>query len=417
MDLVAQKCRACNKIGLRRLFKVGHITVTGYVVPDLKSAKSEPSFDLTVLMCDDCKLVQLEGEDYIDILVHKVYSQYQSTYSLSLWVQEYMRNLLRKIHEQHRIGEREVFLEIGCNDGGNLEMVRELPCKVLGVEPSSNLVKLCRERDIPVIEEFFDRDVGVQIAKKHGFPRVILVRHLLEHVFDLQGFVQGLRACMDSRSILVIEVPYTPSILQGFHFEGIAHVHLSYFSLGPLQKLLSAVGISLISAEQVPTDGGSILVQAQLQREQQVIEDSINELLLMERALKIHTPEPYQLLEHRIREHRSAVVNLLKLLREENKRIYGFGAGKGHTILTTFGLDTSVVECVIDDAEWKQGMFLPGCGIQVRPPSYLVENPPDYLLMLAPTHAEELKSKISSRFPGRRFRFIDIIPQIDFERK
>lgn len=416
MELVNQNCQGCGDARLKRLIKIAHTPVSGYVEPDFISAKSAPSFDLTLLLCPKCNLIQLEGDGYIDILVKRVYSQYHATYSLSQLVQNYMRNLLAEIHNQYSIGKEELLLEVGCNDGKNLEMARDIPCKVLGVEPSAILANICRHRDIPVIEDFFNIKIGRKIASDYGSPRIIIIRHVLEHAHDLQQFIAGLRECMNPRSILFIEVPYIVSILQGFHFEGIAHPHIYYFSVKSLRTLLSRIGIEVISAEGVPTDGGSILVQAKLGRENQSVDRSVNHFLILEEAMQIEKKSAYQLLARRIHHRRMEVSHLLRLLNKHGKRVYGFGAGKGHTILNVFGLESNLVQRVIDDDDAKHGMFLPGCGIEVSPAWYLEKEPPDYLLMLAPTHTDELKSKISIRFPSRQFKFIDIIPEIIIEK-
>ena len=107
MEPANQKCQGCGESVLDRLIKIAHTPVSGYVEPDLVSAKSAPSFDIALLLCPKCKLIQLEGDGYIDVLVKRVYSQYHATYSFSQLVQNYMYNLLTKIHNQYSIGKLE----------------------------------------------------------------------------------------------------------------------------------------------------------------------------------------------------------------------------------------------------------------------------------------------------------------------
>jgi len=392
--------------------KVAHIPVSGYVEPDFISAKAAPSFDLTLLLCPRCTLMQLEDSGYMDIIVKRVYSQYHATYSLSGSVQAYMHNLLSEIHSQHSLGEDDLLLEVGCNDGKSLEIARNIPCKVLGVEPSSMLAATCLSHNIPVINGFFNVVVGKTVISEYGFPRILIVRHVLEHAYDLQQFIIGLKECMNPQSVLFIEVPYIVSILQGFHFEGIAHPHLYYFSVESLKSLLSHAGIGITSVKTVNTDGGSILIQARLG---QTTDKSLAPFLSLEYAIQTEVKSTYQLLSKRIEHRKKEVYRLLRILNRQGKRVYGFGAGKGHTILNTLGLDSSLVQRVIDDDVAKQGMFLPGCGIEISSSQYLREEPPDYLIMLSPPHADELKTKIRARFPSRQFSFIDIIPEIVME--
>lgn len=405
-------CRACRYSSPWYIMHLGSIPVTGYTVPTKDMAMSEPQFDLSLAQCRRCGLVQLSTDEHAQILKEKVYDRYQPTYSSSAAVQEYIRVMLNNIKHQHNIHNNDLFVEIGCNDGRTLEIVRdEIKCQVLGVEPSPNLCKMCRLNNIPVIERFFE-DTIEEISEMR--PRVILARHVLEHSLNPMKFAAGLRECTNRETVVVIEVPYIVSILQEFHYEGISHPHISYFSLRSLMKLLD---LTITNTELVPTDGGSIWVEAQRTTQRERKEDPmVPEILLMEKAMRIDKAEPYNLLSHRIEQHLKTSRELLHRIAHQRKTIYGFGAGKGHTMLNMLDLHHDTVKCVIDDNPMKQHRFLPGCGIEVKPFSYLVENQPDYLLMLAPTHSKELKEKITHRLDAslkkRKFKFIDTIPKM-----
>jgi len=93
----------------------------------------------------------------------------------------------------------------------------------------------------------------------------------------------------------------------------------------------------------------------------------------------------------RVYELRSALVTLLKELRAEGKRVAAYGSSaKGNTLLNFMGIGPSLVSYLVDKSPLKQGMFSPGMHLPVLPAERLIEDRPDYALILAWNFTEEI---------------------------
>jgi hypothetical protein len=97
--------------------------------------------------------------------------------------------------------------------------------------------------------------------------------------------------------------------------------------------------------------------------------------------------------------------DLLLDLKRRGTRIAAYGAAaKGATLLNYCGLGTETIEYVVDRSEHKQGRCMPGVQIQIQPPDFLLESPPDYLLILPWNLADEIvRQQAAYRAQGGRF--------------
>ena len=99
--------------------------------------------------------------------------------------------------------------------------------------------------------------------------------------------------------------------------------------------------------------------------------------------------------------------------REEGKTVAGYGAAaKGVTLVNYCGIRKDLVDYVVDRSEHKQGLYMPGSRIPVRPPEHVSETKPDYLLILAWNLKDEIMAQMSHvREHGTRF--VTPVPHVE----
>ncbi len=88
---------------------------------------------------------------------------------------------------------------------------------------------------------------------------------------------------------------------------------------------------------------------------------------------------------------------LLHDLTQKGNRIVGYGAtSKSTTVINYCGISTDLIEFISDTTPTKQGKFTPGGHIPVKPYHEFTANYPDYALLFAWNHAEEIMTKETS---------------------
>ena len=102
---------------------------------------------------------------------------------------------------------------------------------------------------------------------------------------------------------------------------------------------------------------------------------------------------------------------LVRRLGREGKRVIGYGASaKGNTLLNTCSLNCDDLDYIIDNTPFKQGRLAPGSLIPVVPPERLLEDQPDFALLLAWNFSEEIIGR-ETEYQKRGGRFIIPIPE------
>ena len=91
--------------------------------------------------------------------------------------------------------------------------------------------------------------------------------------------------------------------------------------------------------------------------------------------------------------------------RKSSKSVVGYGAAaKGNTLMNFAGIRPDLMEYVCDAAAAKQGKFMPGSRIPIRPPDALNDTAPDYVVILPWNIAEEVMAQLDHlRALGTRF--------------
>ena len=107
------------------------------------------------------------------------------------------------------------------------------------------------------------------------------------------------------------------------------------------------------------------------------------------------------------------LMDLLIKLKSEGYSIAGYGAsGRANTMIQFCGIDASIIDCMIDDSEAKQGFYTPGSHIEIKSNEVLhSRNPPDYVLIFAWTFIDEIKSK-NEDYLKKGGKFIIPLPEV-----
>jgi methylation protein EvaC len=308
-------------------------------------------------------------------------------------------------------GSDPFIVEIGCNDGVMLATVAAAGVRHLGVEPSSNVAELARAKGVRVLTEFFDESVAAAIRAEHGQADVIFGANTICHIGNIESVFRGVDALLAADGVFVFEEPYLGTIIEQTAFDQIYDEHVFYFSVGSVRAMADKFGFELVNAEHTPLHGGEIRYTV-ARPGTRASAPALHRLLADEQARGLSEPETFHRFGRKVESVRDGLVGLLREIRASGQRVVGYGApGKSSTVTNYCGIGPDLVPFVCDSTPTKQGHLVPGSHLPVQPPTAFTDPYPDYALLFAWNHADEIMAK-EQGFRAAGGRWIRYVPEV-----
>ena len=323
----------------------------------------------------------------------------------------YYADLAGRLKEQFNLQPGDTIVEIGSNDGTFLNAFKTLGMDVLGIDGATQSSEIAVANDIPVIQEFFGNGSAdaVRARLKPGSKiRLILAMNVLAHTGEINEFLYETTLLMDSNTVLVSQSHWLAALTQKFEFDTIYHEHLRYYTVSSLTNLFEKHGLSINDAEITDFYGGSILAFASKSSNEQ--SESLQCILAEEEEADI--VQSLRTMNQALMTNRAKLLNLLVDLRTSGKRIAGVGAPmKASTLLNFYGVTPDLVDYLGEVNHLKVGTVVPGVRIPVVHEDRLLEEEPDYALLLSWNMADFLLPKFKER--GYNGKFILPVPSVE----
>ena len=365
-------------------------------------------FELGVGFCSDCGMVQLMEQPERERMFNESYAFYSST---SVRMAEHFKEFTERVKADFLESADPFVVELGSNDGVMLQHFASSGIRHLGIEPSANVAQVAMDKGVRTVCRFFDEGLAREILTEHGQADAILGANVMCHIPYLHSVAAGIKMLLKSHGVLIFEDPYLGGIVEKTSYDQIYDEHVFYFSVASVSYLFEQHGMEVVDVVPQNVHGGSMRYVIS-HRGARKVSPSVPAQRDRERALGLDRPETYEGLRRNIQRSREQLMTLLRELRSQGKRVVGYGAtSKSATVTNYCGITSELVEFISDTTPIKQHRFSPGAHIPVRPYQEFVADYPDYALLFAWNHAEEIMAK-EDRFQSTGGRWILYVPEV-----
>ena len=387
------ECRSCGNKKLKRVISLGYQPLANNLLK--KETENTELYPLEVNYCDNCHNCQLS----VAVDPKKMFLNYLYTSSTSKVFREHFEKSAKKYIKEFKLTKKSYIIDVGSNDGIALIPFRNLGFKnVLGIEPAKNLDKLANKNKIKTFNGFLTIK---NLKKINKGADIILASNVFAHSDNLKEMAECMKRLLKKNGTLIIEVQYLLNTLKDLTFDNIYHEHYNYWSLTSLVNFFKQFDLEIYNAEKIQTHGGSLRIYVKNKKTK--INKNVKLLLKEEENFGIKEYSTYKNFADKIYKIRSNVINNLNKLKQESKKIVGYGSpAKATTALNFFGVKDQI-DFIIEDNKLKHGKFIPGVKIPIQSKNK-IKNKLPVALVLAWNFFEDIKKNNSNLF----HRFINI---------
>ena len=398
-------CRSCGADGLRVFLRLGQMPLPDALLRPDQVGGPEPRYPLDVAFCPSCSLVQILEEVEPEELFVDNYL-YFSSFSEGLL--RHSREHAFRLIEERGLGSDSLVVELASNDGYLLKNFVERGVPVLGIDPAPEQAQAAEAAGVPTLREFFGAEVARRLVAEGRRADVIVANNVMAHTPELNSFVEGMSILLADDGVATIENTYVKDLIDHTEFDTIYHEHFCYFSCTAVDELMRRHGLTLVRVEHFPSlQGGTLRWWV---AHSDAVEESARTFLEAERADGLTDFAYYEEFGGRVEGIRTGLLELLRGLKAEGRHIAAYGAAaKGSTLVNYVGIGPELVDFVVDRNVHKQGLHMPGTHLPIRDPEALLEERPDYVLLLAWNYKDEVIAQQAEYLAGGG-RFVVPVP-------
>lgn len=407
-------CRICGGTNLVGVVDLGEQALTGVFPKTRGEHVTVGPLELVKCVASDanaeaCGLVQLR-HTYLATEMYGDNYGYRSSINRSMV--EHLSGKVRALIARTPVGEGDVVLDIGSNDGTTLSFYPEA-ATLIGIDPTATKFARYYRSHIKIVPDFFSAKAFLEasLGKRAKIITSISMFYDLERPTE---FVREVHASLADDGIWHFEQSYLPLMLETTSYDTICHEHVEYYALAQIVWMAERVGFRIVDVAVNDVNGGSFAVTVQKApmgaRDHAPI---VEKMLAEERAKGLHGLDAYARFDADTRRHKVELRALLEKLKADGKRVLGYGAStKGNVLLQYCGIGPELLECIAEVNEDKFGCFTPGTEIPIVSEEEATKRRPDVYLVL-PWHFRANILRRAQPIFDRGTRLLFPLPRIE----
>lgn len=388
-------CLACGSEHLTPSLNLGNQPLANNLKPE---PIQQDAYPLGVNLCTNCYHLQLTHT--VDPKI--IYSNYLYVAGTSKTLKDYSEWFAGYVVEsmERRTGN---VLDIGCNDGTQLDCFKPYSINTFGIDPAENIHPTSSAKH-DVICDYFGPNV---VDKVHYNFDAITAQNVFAHNPNPLEFLQTVKKLMSEHTLVFIQTSQADMVLNN-EFDTIYHEHINFFNINSMNKLAKRAGLHLVDVIKTPIHGNSYVFVLSWNSRPYNIEN------LIKMESKLNKVQTYNDWVSTVQLNMSILKSTIQKYTSDGYKVVGYGAAaKGNTLLNY--IDTPL-DLIIDDSPLKQNMYAPGTNSPIRSIDILKEYSKEDKILFMPL-AWNFFTEISQRIKQVRDEpqdlFLKYFPEVE----
>ncbi|ARB92541.1 class I SAM-dependent methyltransferase [Legionella longbeachae] len=401
-----QCCQICGSENLEQVLDLRNQPLCDSLLTAEQLKGPETFYPLCQLWCKDCTLSQLNYVVQGEVVYHQNYP-YRTGVTRELVA--YQQQMASELVHDLNLCNDDLVCDIGSNDGTLLSAFKAKQMRVMGIEPT-NIAHIANQEGIETVHSPFNQEIATQIVKTIGHAKLVTATNVFAHMASLGDVIEGLEILVADDGFFVLENHYLIPVMERLQFDTIYHEHLRTYSLRSLITLFSYYNFTVVDAKEVSRYGGNIRVYV-AKGKNHTPKASVNELLAKEERTGLSNPDYYRQFGQKSINLKNQLLEFIVQCNQKNLSIVGNSCpGRCSTLLNFAGIGPDLLPYLGEQpTSLKLNKYLPGTHIPIVNNQRLIDEQPEYVIILAWHYAEPIMEQLRAR--GLRSKFILPMPE------
>jgi SAM-dependent methyltransferase len=356
---------------------------------------AEDFFPLAIQCCENCYHVQLTHIVDPD-LIYKNYLYVSGTTRTYVDYMDWFADFcIERINKNRNLAQS--VLDIGCNDGTQLDKFKNKGLTTYGVDPAENLFPLS-SKNHNVVCGYFDESYKQKVD-------IITIQNAFAHNPNPLKLLENCRENLNYEGLIFIQTSQADMILNN-EFDTIYHEHISFYNIKSMLLLCNRARLNLIDVIKTPIHGTSYVFIISADRS---APSNIKNLIDMETAAGLYDNKTYETYLQNCLNLVNTFRTQIHYWRAQGYKIVGYGApAKGNTFLNFAKVPFNLI---IDDNPLKQGLYTPGSSVEIVGVDMLKSFAEDEKILFIPlawNFFKEIKQRIEAVRKNDKDIFLNI---------
>ena len=386
------RCLACGAKKLKKVLDLNNQPLANSYLIDKKT--KENKYELKVNSCLLCNHLQLS----VAVNPKDIYKIYDYVSGTSKTYADYMNDFYKfSTKFVHKFKYKNI-LDVGCNDGSQLDIFKKKGFNTYGVDPAKNIYEISSKKH-KVICGFFDEKTVKKINKKFD---MIIFQNSFAHNLNPKKLLQNVIKLMHRDSILIIQTSQA-NMCKNKEFDTVYHEHINFFNVRSMNTLLRRVNLKLHYVTKKPIHGTSYLFVVKFISDQKKIQSIVkNENFLKYKYYKEWGNTCLKQVKN--------IKKKIDILKKTNI-VIGYGAAAKANTFINFSKVS--FDFIVDDNKLKQNKYCPGSKIPIKSIDALKKIKEKIIIVpLAWNYYSEIKAKVVKVRNNKKDKFLLCYPKL-----